>query len=116
VATVSKVRSREAADCTPQDAAAVSKLSGIGQPGSAPALSQPIGQATTSSSSEVGAGVLGAIFGTTVPFTTSQLPMLYPTHADFVKKWDATEMREGYLPEPDARSLDMVAAVSAVGG
>ena len=91
---------------TPQVAAAVSKLSGIGQPGSAPAPSQPVGQATTSSSSAVGAGVLCAIFGTTVPFTTSQLATLYPTHADFVKKWDAAtaaEVREGYLLAPDAR-------------
>ena len=78
-----------------------------------------MGQATTSSSSAVGAGILCAIFGTTVPLTTSQLATLYPTHADFVKKWDAAtaaEVRAGYLLAPDARALDKVAAASTVGG
>lgn len=104
----------------PQVVAAVSKLSGIGQPGSGtPAPTQPVGQKTTSSSTAVGAGVLCAIFGTTVPFTASQLATLYPTHQDFVEKWDAAtaaEVREGYLLTPDARTLDKVAAASNVGG
>jgi hypothetical protein len=104
---------------TPQVVAAVSKLSGIGQPGATPAPTQPVGQKTTSSSSAVGAGVLCAIFGTTVPFSASQLAALYPTHQDFVKKWDAAtaaEVREGYLLAPDAKALDKVAAASNVGG
>jgi hypothetical protein len=104
---------------TPQVVAAVAKLSGIGQPGSTPAPGQPVGKATTSSSSAVGAGVLCAIFGTTVPFSASELAKLYPTHADFVKKWDAAtaaEVREGYLLAPDASALDKVAAASTVGG
>jgi hypothetical protein len=104
---------------SPQVVAAVSKLSGLGQPGATPAPSQPVGQKTTSSSSAVGAGVLCAIFGTTVPFSASQLATMYPTHQDFLKKWDAAtaaEVREGYLLEPDARSLDKVAAASSVGG
>jgi hypothetical protein len=104
---------------TPQVVAAVAKLSGIGQPGSTPAPGQPVGKATTSSSSAVGAGVLCAIFGTTVPFSASELAKLYPTHADFVKKWDAAtaaEVREGYLLTPDASALDKVAAASTVGG
>lgn len=104
---------------TPQVVAAVSKLSGIGQPGSTVTPTQPVGSSTTSSSSAVGAGVLCAIFGTTVPFTASQLATLYPTHADFVKKWDAAtaaEVREGYLLAPDATALDKVAAASKVGG
>jgi hypothetical protein len=105
---------------TPQVVAAVSKLSGIGQPGSGtPAPTQPVGQKTTSSSTAVGAGVLCAIFGTTVPFSAAQLATLYPTHADFVKKWDAAtaaEVREGYLLAPDAQTLDKVAAASSVGG
>jgi hypothetical protein len=103
----------------PQVVAAVAKLSGIGQPGSTPAPSQPVGQHVTSSSAAIGAGVLCAIFGTTVPFSASQLGTLYPTHQDFVKKWDAAtaaEVREGYLLEPDARTLDKVAAASNVGG
>jgi hypothetical protein len=104
---------------TPQVVAAVSKLSGLGQPGATPAPSQPVGQKTTSSSTAVGAGVLCAIFGTTVPFSASQLTSLYPTHQDFVKKWDAAtaaEVREGYLLAPDAHTLDKVAAASNVGG
>jgi hypothetical protein len=104
---------------TPQVVAAVSKLSGLGQPGATPAPSQPVGQQTTSSSSAIGAGVLCAIFGTTVPFSTSQLAHLYPTHEDFVKKWDAAtaaEVHEGYLLAPDANTLDKVAAASSVGG
>jgi hypothetical protein len=103
----------------PQVVAAVSKLSGLGQPGSTPAPSQPVGQKTTSSSSAVGAGVLCAIFGTTVPLSASQLAALYPTHQAFVKKWDAAtaaEVREGYLLAPDAKTLDKVAAASNVGG
>ncbi len=104
---------------TPQVVAAVAKLSGIGQPGSSPAPSKPVAQQTTSSSSAVGAGVLCSIFGTTVPFSASQLAQLYPTHADFLKKWDAAtaaEVREGYLLAPDARTLDKAAAASTVGG
>jgi hypothetical protein len=102
---------------TPQVVAPVAKLSGIGQPGSAPA-SAP-GQQTTSSSSAVGAGVLCGIFGTTVPLSASQLAALYPSHESFVKKWDAAtaaEVREGYLLPIDARTLDKVAAASSIGG
>ena len=104
---------------TAQVVAPVAKLSGLGQPGSTPAPNQPVAQQTTSTSSAVGAGVLCAIFGTTVPLSTSQLAALYPTHEDFVKKWDAAtaaEVHEGYLLEPDARTLDKVAAASKVGG
>jgi hypothetical protein len=67
----------------------------------------------------VGAGVLCGIFGTTVPLSAAKLASLYPTHGDFVKKWDeatAAEVRGGYLLEPDARTLDRVAAASNVGG
>ena len=102
---------------TPQVVAPVAKLSGIGQPGSVTA-SAP-GQATSSPSTAVGAGVLCGIFGTTVPLSASQLASLYPTHTDFVKKWDAAttaDVHEGYLLEPDARTLDKVAAASKVGG
>ena len=102
---------------TPQVVAPVAKLSGLGQPGSVTA-SAP-GQATSSHSTVVGSGVLCGIFGTTVPLSAAQLTTLYPTHADFEKKWDAataTDVHEGYLLEPDARTLDKVAAASKVGG
>jgi hypothetical protein len=104
---------------TPQVVAAVSKLSGVGQPGVTPTPNVPLGQETTSSSPAVGAGLLCAIFGTTVPFSASKLAKLYPTHEAFVKKWDAAtaaDVREGYLLEPDARTLDKIAAESNVGG
>jgi hypothetical protein len=98
---------------TPQVEAPVAKLSGLGQPGSPPP-SQP-GQGSLS----VGAGTLCEIFGTTVPFSATKLASLYPSHAAFVKKWDAAttaEVREGYLQSPDAQVLDKVAAQSSVGG
>ena len=88
---------------TPQVVAAVAKLSGIGQPGSASATAR--GQ--TNDVEEFGGGcpVLCGIFGTTVPLSSSQLAAPYPSHEAFVKKSDATtaaEVREGYLLEPDA--------------
>ena len=98
---------------TPQVVAPVAKLSGIGQPGSAPATQA--GQQSTS----VGAGALCGIFGTTVPLSATALAALYPTHAVFVQKWDAAvsaEVRQGYLMPADARALDKVAAASTVGG
>jgi hypothetical protein len=103
----------------PQVVVPVSKLSGLGQPGATPAPSQPVGQRTTSSSAAVGAGILCAIFGTTAPFSTTKLATMYPSHQDFVKKWDAAtaaEVRQGYLLAPDAKTLDRVAAASNVGG
>jgi hypothetical protein len=102
---------------TPQVVAPVAKLSGLGQPGSFTANSP--GKGTSSATPVVGAGVLCGIFGTTVPLSASSLASLYPTHADFMKKWDAAtaaDVREGYLLEPDARTLDKVAAASKVGG
>jgi hypothetical protein len=44
-----------------------------------------------------------------------------PDPPDFVKKWDAAaaaaaEVREGYLLEPDACTLDTMAAASNLGG
>ena len=104
---------------TPQVVAAGGQAVGHRATGQRPGPSQPPGKQTTSSSSAVGAGVLCAIFGTTVPFSASQLATLYPTHEAFVKKWDAAtaaEVREGYLLATDARTLDKVAAASNVGG
>jgi hypothetical protein len=100
-----------------QVAAPVATVSGLGQPGSVTANAP--GKGTSSHSTAVGAGVLCGIFGTTVPLSAASLASLYPTHADFVKKWDAATaalVREGYLLEPDARTLNKVAAASRVGG
>jgi hypothetical protein len=98
---------------TPQVQVPVAKLSGVGQPGSTPSGSPSGGTNTISS------GVLCGILGTTVPLSAAQLSALYPTHADFVAKWDgatAAEVKEGYLLPADARTLDKVAAQSTVGG
>lgn len=97
---------------TVQVAVPVAQLSGLGQPG-AP-LSTPSGGAVT-----VSGGTLCQIFGTTVPFSAAELASRYPTHADFVKKWDAATaalVRQGYLLPADAKTLDRVAAQSSVGG
>jgi hypothetical protein len=99
---------------TPQVVAPVAKLSGIGQPNST-----SLGQVGTQSSPSVGSGVLCNIFGTTVPFSAAKLTSLYPTHAAFVKKWDAavaSEVRQGYLMAADGQTLDKIAAASKVGG
>jgi alpha/beta hydrolase family protein len=97
---------------TPQVAAPVAQLSGLGQPGT------PVGTQPTTGSTSLSAGEICFIFGTTVPFSAAQLAALYPTHADFVKKWDAAVadlVNEGYLLKPDAEALDGVAAKSDVG-
>ncbi len=97
---------------TPQVAAPVAKLSGLGQPGNT-------GASPPSSSSSVSGAVLCGIFGTTIPFSAAQLKALYPDHAAFVAKWDAattSEVKKGYLLPADAKTLDKVAAESNVGG
>ena len=53
-----------------------------------------------------------------MPFSAAKLADLYPTHAAFVKKWDAAtaeEVAHGYLLPADARALDNVAAHPAWG-
>ena len=58
------------------------------------------------------------LFGRTIPFSSSQLTALYPTHAQFVLKWDAATRKDllgGYLLRPDALELDHSALVSNIG-
>jgi Alpha/beta hydrolase domain len=58
------------------------------------------------------------LFGTTVPFTASQLARLYENHRQFVSRWDqATErdVKAGYLLPADAVELKRSAASSQVG-
>jgi hypothetical protein len=96
----------------PQVQVPVAKLSGLGQPG-APISSQP------SQAESISGPALCSILGTTAPFSAAQLSALYPTHADFVAKWDgatAAEVKDGYLLPADAETLDRVAAQSDVGG
>lgn len=97
-----------------QVAAPVATLSGIGQPESPPSQGNPGAKTNAVSGQE-----LCAIFGTTRPFSASKLAALYPTHSDFVTKWDAAtaaEVEEGYLLPADAKVLDQVAGASSVGG
>jgi hypothetical protein len=99
---------------SPQVAAPVATLSGVGQPGSSSVPANAGAETST-----VSGQALCGIFGTTVPFTAAKIATLYPTHATFVKKWDeatAAEVTQGYLLPADARALDIVAAQSTVGG
>jgi hypothetical protein len=99
---------------SPQVAAPVAKLSGVGQPGA-----PPVHTSAGANTQAVSGQTLCGIFGTTVPFSAAKLAQLYPTHAVFVKKWDsatATEVKQGYLLPADAQTLDQVAAQSSVGG
>ena len=97
---------------TPQVAAPVATLSGLGQPGLPGATQQP------KSSTTLGANQICGIFGTTYPFSAAQLTALYPTHTAFVTKWDAATtalVKKSYLLPADAQTLDKVAAQSDVG-
>jgi hypothetical protein len=84
---------------TPQVAAPVATLSGVGQP------------ATNN--------MFCTLFGTTVPYSAAKLAQLYPSHTAFVKEWDtatAADVKKGYLLSADAKALDLAAAQSSVGG
>ncbi len=99
---------------SPEVAAPVAKLSGVGQPGSS---SVPANAGADTST--VSGQALCGIFGTTVPLSSSKLGSLYPTHASFVQKWDkatTSEVEQGYLLPADADALDKIAAQSTVGG
>jgi hypothetical protein len=85
---------------TPQVAAPVAVVNGTGDTSSA-------------------GGGFCKLFGTTIPFSAAKLAQLYPTHQDFVNKWDAavaSDVSKGYLLSADAKVLDNVAAQSSIGG
>jgi hypothetical protein len=99
---------------SPHVAAPVAKLSGGGQP-----VATPVHTHAGANTKAVSGQALCGIFGTTVPFSAAKLAALYPTHADFVTKWDAAtaaEVKQGYLLPADAQTLDQVAAQSSAGG
>jgi hypothetical protein len=82
---------------TPQVDAPVATLSGLGQTGSN----------------------FCSIFGTTKPFDAATLAARYPTHAAFVKAWNAATdkaVKAGYLLAADAKNIKAAAAQSTVGG
>jgi hypothetical protein len=83
---------------TPQIEAPIAKLSGLGQPPG---------------------GTFCRIFGTTVPFSASQLRELYPTHAAFVTAWNKAvdrQVRLGFILAADATRLKDAAARSTIPG
>jgi hypothetical protein len=59
------------------------------------------------------------LFGKTIPFSSTKLAQLYPTHAAFVHAWDralAGDVAGGYLLPADAKILRQVAQDSGIGG
>jgi len=73
--------------------------------------------ATLSSEGATG-GTFCRVFGTTVPFDAATLASLYPTHADYVAKFNkATDraVKAGFILAPDAKNLKAAAAASNVG-
>jgi hypothetical protein len=82
---------------TPQVDAPVATLSGLGQTGSN----------------------FCGIFGTTKPFDAATLAAKYPTHAAFVKAWNAATdqaVKAGFVVAADAKNIKAAAAASTVGG
>ncbi|MCJ7672053.1 MAG: hypothetical protein MUP67_08380, partial [Acidimicrobiia bacterium] len=80
-----------------------------------PLVEAPI--ATLSSEGATG-GTFCRVFGTTVPFDAATLASLYPTHADYVAKFNkATDraVKAGFILAPDANNLKAAAAASNVG-
>jgi hypothetical protein len=75
-----------------------------------PAVDAPV--STLSGLGQAGASFC-RLFGTTVPFTSQQLHTLYPTHRDFVVKWNAAvaaARTAGFLLPEDAVNLRQAAA------
>jgi Alpha/beta hydrolase domain len=59
------------------------------------------------------------LFGTTVPFDETKLSTLYPSHAAFVKAWNAATakaVKAGFILPVDGKNLEAAAAHSTVGG
>jgi hypothetical protein len=64
------------------------------------------------------APVFCSLFGTTVPFTASQLKALYPSHSQFVLRYGLATLKDllhGYLVPADAAELFHAAATSNIG-
>jgi hypothetical protein len=64
-----------------------------------------------------GGGGFCVLFGETVPFDAATLRSLYPSHADYVTKFDraaSQALRNGFLLPPDAMNLDAAAAQSRI--
>jgi Alpha/beta hydrolase domain len=84
-----------------------------------PQVAAPIAIVNGTGDTSSAGGGFCKLFGTTIPFSSAKIAQLYPTHADFVKKWDqavASDVTEGYLLPADARVLETVAEQSNIGG
>jgi Alpha/beta hydrolase domain len=58
------------------------------------------------------------LFGSTVPYTPAHLAALYPTHLQFVFKWDVATLKDvlhGFILPADAIELANAAAASQIG-
>jgi hypothetical protein len=81
-----------------------------------PQLDAPI--ATLSGLGQTGSGFC-SLFGTTVPFDATKLAAQYPSHAAFVKAWNAATdkaVKGGFIVAADAKGIKAAAAQSTVGG
>jgi hypothetical protein len=83
-----------------------------------PQVDVPI--AVLGGTTNTGTGQLGTfcrLFGTTVPLTAQQLLAAYPTHDQFVAKWQQAvdrAVKAGYLLSPDASELVKAAQTAKV--
>ncbi len=64
-------------------------------------------------------GLLCSLFGTTVPFDPTTVAALYPTHADYVREFDASAdatTKAGFWLQPEADNFKAAAQQLRVGG
>jgi hypothetical protein len=80
-----------------------------------PELDVPI--STLTGTAAPGQSETCSLFGSTTPFSTATLTSLYPTHADYVAKFDAATgraVKAGFILAADARQIEAAAAASDV--
>jgi len=80
-----------------------------------PELDVPI--AALTGSAPAGSTLTCGLFGSTTPFAPATLMSLYPTHAEYVAKFDAATQRAvkaGFILPADASQIDAAAAASSV--
>ncbi len=80
-----------------------------------PELDVPI--AALTGTAPAGASETCSLFGSTTPFDQATLTSLYPTHADYVTKFDAAARRAvkaGFILPADASQIEAAAAASSV--
>jgi len=83
-----------------------------------PLLDAPIATLTGSGGNGGSGSRFCSLYGTTAPFDAAKLASLYPTHADYVAKFNqATDraVKAGFILAPEAKNLKAAAAASNVG-